>query len=100
MADHSPRASCFLRNDHELKICVIQVRSGPCQNGFRQANIRWAREKALPEIARLIAKNDDFNDSYKLAEEAEVFIPHDPTLTGLFSKCSLHTSACSMESIC
>jgi hypothetical protein len=55
----------------------------------RQANIRWAREKTLPEIARLIAENDDLNDAYKLAVRAEAFIPHDPTLTELFSKCSL-----------
>jgi serine/threonine protein kinase/dienelactone hydrolase len=55
----------------------------------RQANILWAREKALPEIARLIAENDDVNDAYKLAVQAEAFIPHDPTLTELFSKCSL-----------
>src|SRR5712691_9653311 len=55
----------------------------------RQANIRWAREKALPEIARLIAENDDLNNAYKLAVQAEAFIPHDPTLTELFSKCSL-----------
>jgi serine/threonine protein kinase/dienelactone hydrolase len=55
----------------------------------RQANIRWAREKTLPEIARLIAENDDLNDAYKLAVQAEAFIPHDPTLTELFSKCSL-----------
>ncbi len=55
----------------------------------RQANIRWAREKTLPEIARLIAENDDLNNAYKLAVQAEAFIPHDPTLTELFSKCSL-----------
>jgi len=55
----------------------------------RQANIRWAREKTLPEIARLIAENDDLSDAYKLAVQAEAFIPNDPTLTELFSKCSL-----------
>jgi len=55
----------------------------------RQANIHWAREKALPEVARLIAENDDVNDAYKLAVQAEAFIPQDTTLTALFSKCSL-----------
>lgn len=55
----------------------------------RQANILWAREKALPEIARLIAENDDLNGAYKLAVQAEAFTPHDPTLNELFSKCSL-----------
>ena len=29
------------------------------------------------------------NNAYKLAVQAEAFIPHDPTLTELFSKCSL-----------
>jgi serine/threonine protein kinase/dienelactone hydrolase len=55
----------------------------------RQANIRWASEKTLHEIARLIAEIDDLNDAYKLAVQTKAFIPHDPTLTELFSKCSL-----------
>src|SRR5262249_43601131 len=47
----------------------------------RQANIRWARGTALPEITRLISENNDLNDAYKLAVQAEAFIPNEPTLS-------------------
>jgi serine/threonine protein kinase/dienelactone hydrolase len=57
----------------------------------RQANIRWAREEVLPEIERLVEENwRDFTDPYRLAEEAEKYIPKDPKLAELFSKCSLN----------
>jgi len=57
----------------------------------RQANIRWAREEALPEIERLIEENwRDFTDAYRLAEKAEKYIPNDPKLSELLSKCSLN----------
>jgi len=58
----------------------------------RQANIHWAREKALPEIAQLIEGSDVFgnlNDAYVLAERAEAYVPHDSTLAKLMSECSL-----------
>lgn len=57
-----------------------------------QAKIRWAREEALPKIERLIAENDVWRNlagAYALAEKAEAYIPHDPKLAELFSKCSL-----------
>jgi serine/threonine protein kinase/cephalosporin-C deacetylase-like acetyl esterase len=58
---------------------------------IRQANIRWAREEALPEIERLIEANwQDFTEPYKLAEQAENFIPNDPKLAELFTMCSLN----------
>jgi len=59
----------------------------------RQAKIRWAREQALPEIERLIGESDlwrDLTPAYGLAEKAEAYIPHDPKLAELFSKCSLN----------
>jgi serine/threonine protein kinase/dienelactone hydrolase len=57
----------------------------------RQANIRWARQEALPEIERLIEENwRNFTEPYRLAEEAEEYIPNDPKLAELFSKCSLN----------
>lgn len=58
----------------------------------RQAKIRWAREEALPEIERLIGENDVWRNlvpANRLAEKAEEYIPHDPKLAELFSKCSL-----------
>jgi dienelactone hydrolase len=57
----------------------------------RQAKIRWAREVALPEIEKLIETNwRDFTDAYKLAEEAEQYIPNDPRLVALISRSSLN----------
>jgi dienelactone hydrolase len=58
----------------------------------REAEIRWARETALPEVERLIGENDLWRNlvpPYRLAEKAEAIIPRDPRLAELFSKCSL-----------
>jgi serine/threonine protein kinase len=56
----------------------------------RQAKIRWAREEVLPEVERLLEGNlRDFFEPYRLAEEAEKYIPNDPKLADLFSRCSL-----------
>ncbi len=57
----------------------------------RQAKIRWAREEILPEVERLIeASWRDTTEPYRLAEEAERYIPNDPKLAELYSKCSLN----------
>ena len=59
----------------------------------RSAQVRWAREEALPEIERRIGNNDvwrNLTDAYSLAGKAEEYIPHDPKLAELFSKCSLN----------
>ena len=56
----------------------------------RQAKVRWAREQALPQIERMVADSwRDSTQAYKLAEEAEKYIPNDPKLTNLFSKISV-----------
>jgi serine/threonine protein kinase/dienelactone hydrolase len=58
----------------------------------RQAKIRWAREQALPEIERLVGNYNvwpDLTAAYTLAEKAEAYIPRDPKLAELFSKCSV-----------
>jgi serine/threonine protein kinase/dienelactone hydrolase len=57
-----------------------------------QAKVSWAREKALPEIERMIEGNDAWRNLipvYRLAEKAEAIIPRDAKLAELFSKCSL-----------
>jgi len=57
-----------------------------------RAKVRWAKEIALPEIARLIDANDVWRNlvpAYRLAEEAEVVLGDDPGLATLFSRCSL-----------
>jgi predicted Ser/Thr protein kinase/dienelactone hydrolase len=58
----------------------------------RQEKIRWAREKAIPEIKQLIAQNDMWRNlaaPYALAVEAEKYIPDDTTLADLLSTCSV-----------
>ncbi len=56
----------------------------------RQAKIRWAKEEAVPEIERLVDANwRDFTDAYRLAVQAEKYIPNDPKLAELLSKSSL-----------
>ncbi len=57
----------------------------------RQARVRWAREKLLPQIARIVEENDvwrNLGPAFRLAEQAEKIIPNDPLLAELFSKCS------------
>ncbi len=48
----------------------------------RQAKIRWAKEKAIPEIERL-ANEDKYKDAFSLVLEAEKYIGNDQELTGL-----------------
>ena len=45
----------------------------------RNAKVRWARQEALPEIIRL-AGADKFDDAYRLAQQAQPYIPDDPLL--------------------
>jgi formylglycine-generating enzyme required for sulfatase activity/dienelactone hydrolase/predicted Ser/Thr protein kinase len=57
----------------------------------RRAEIRWAREQALPEIRRLIQANDAWRNlvpPYRLAEQAEAVLGDDPELATLFQQCS------------
>ena len=56
-----------------------------------QAQVRWARQVALPQVDKLIVENNAWRDLipvYRLAEKAEAIIPHDSKLAELFSKCS------------
>ncbi len=56
----------------------------------RQAKIRWAREEILPEVERLASEAwRDSTDAYRLAVQAEKYIPDDPRLVEFFSKYSL-----------
>jgi len=57
----------------------------------RRADVRWAREEALPEIARLIEANDVWRNlvaPYRLAEQAEAILGDDPELAALFHQFS------------
>lgn len=48
-----------------------------------RSRVRWARNQALPEIARLI-EHERIADAYALALQAERYIPHDPTLAKIW----------------
>jgi serine/threonine protein kinase len=57
----------------------------------RSAKIRWAKETAIPEIERLAHElfgSSNYDEAYRIAQEAEQYIPNDPKLIGLLSKCS------------
>jgi cephalosporin-C deacetylase-like acetyl esterase len=59
----------------------------------RQAQIRWAREEAIPEISRLMESGlGNYIQAYELVEKAEKYIPDDPKLIELFSRCAVYTS--------
>lgn len=73
-------------------LLVMALASFAVWDGQRRADVRWAREVALPEIERLIAENDVWRNlvaPYRLAERAERHIPGDPRLAGLFARVSL-----------
>jgi len=58
----------------------------------QRAEVRWAREVALPEIEQLIAENDVWRNlvpPYRLAVQAEAVLGDDPELAELFSQVSL-----------
>jgi formylglycine-generating enzyme required for sulfatase activity/dienelactone hydrolase len=43
----------------------------------QNARVRWAREQAIPEISRLIDKQQPLA-AYRLARQARPYVPHDP----------------------
>jgi formylglycine-generating enzyme required for sulfatase activity/dienelactone hydrolase len=58
-----------------------------------RAEVRWAREVAIPEIQRMIEANDAWRNlvpPYRLAEQAEAILGNDPQLAELFSQVSLN----------
>ena len=58
----------------------------------QRAEVRWAREVALPEIERLIGENDVWRNlvpPYRLAVQAEAILGNNPELAQLFSQVSL-----------
>jgi len=60
-----------------------------------RADVRWAREVALPEIEQIIADNDLWRNlvpAFHLAERAERYIPKDPKLAQLFGQVSLNVN--------
>ncbi len=62
----------------------------------RRARIRWARETVIPQIEQLVmaetSGRDNLIDAYKLVQRAERYIPQDPKLSELASKCAVTIS--------
>jgi len=56
----------------------------------RESRVRWARNVALPEIARL-NESERFADALGLARQAERILPGDPELARLRRQCSATT---------
>jgi eukaryotic-like serine/threonine-protein kinase len=59
----------------------------------RRADVRWAREVALPELERLLVAWDLRNvmEPYRLAERAEAFLPGDSALVTLMELIAVRT---------
>jgi serine/threonine protein kinase/dienelactone hydrolase len=55
------------------------------------ANVRWARERALPEIERLVMEGNNFA-AFDLAKKAEPYISDDPALKRLWPMMSTRIS--------
>jgi formylglycine-generating enzyme required for sulfatase activity len=59
------------------------------------AKVRWAREQAIPEISRMLEKRQFF-PAFRLAKEAERYIPGDPFFAKIrrdyTSQVSVHTT--------
>jgi eukaryotic-like serine/threonine-protein kinase len=73
-------------------LVVLALASFAVRDGQRRADVRWARDVALPEIERLIDENDVWRNlvaPYRLAERAERHISGDPRLAALFGRVSL-----------
>ena len=58
---------------------------------YRSGKINWARKQALPEIIRLV-EGGDYTTAYKLALQAEKYIPDDPLLIEQWPKMSTEVS--------
>ena len=75
-------------------LAMSLVGMGLWQLSSRNADARWAREEAIPEIMRLV-EQDDYAPAFVLAEEAERYLPDDPILSGLWPQISTTQSLAS-----
>jgi eukaryotic-like serine/threonine-protein kinase len=72
-------------------VAVLVLTSFGVWDGQRRANVRWAREVALPEVERMLVAWEPRNvmAPYRLAEQAEAFLPGDSALAALLGLISL-----------
>jgi formylglycine-generating enzyme required for sulfatase activity/dienelactone hydrolase len=88
-----PRRGSLLRPRVVVPVAVVVLALGSFGVRFVQhrADVRWAREVALPEIERLIGENDVWRNlvpPYRLAERAEAILGDDSELAQLIAQCS------------
>jgi len=60
-----------------------------------QAQVRWARDVAIPEAQKLLELNDCWRNLvpvYRLAERIEAVTPKDSRLAGIFAQCARNVS--------
>ncbi len=78
---------------HKFRRILIAVAAALAACGLavylarREARIRWAREKAIPQIAQLVGQHK-FAAAFSLAEQAERAAPSDPVLARLWPEMS------------
>jgi formylglycine-generating enzyme required for sulfatase activity/dienelactone hydrolase len=96
----TPRA--FLRGMRRPRIlipiaaCVFALAAAGAWFVHRQSKIRWAREQALPEIARTLNDSQpgfsNFSKAYALVKAAQRYIPHNPDLVRLIEASSVEVN--------
>jgi formylglycine-generating enzyme required for sulfatase activity/cephalosporin-C deacetylase-like acetyl esterase/predicted Ser/Thr protein kinase len=70
-----------------LVVILLMIGAGAAWWLHRSAKVRWARNEALPQIAKL-AEQEKFGEAYALAVQAERYIPHDPMLVKYWDQIS------------
>ena len=70
-----------------LVVILLVIVAGTAWWLQRSAKVRWARNEALPQIAKL-AEQEKFGEAYTLAVRAEQYIPHDPMLVKYWDQIS------------
>jgi len=79
-----------------LVVCVLALCAAAIWLGYRQSRIRWAKEQLVPEVERLILAREpgfaNYTKAYRLAVEAERYVPEDAALKGALGKCAMSIS--------
>ena len=64
-------------------ILLLALAGGATWLVRHDAKIRWAREQAIPEISRLL-ENQQYVAAFRLARQAEKYLPNDPFFQNLY----------------
>jgi serine/threonine protein kinase/formylglycine-generating enzyme required for sulfatase activity/dienelactone hydrolase/type II secretory pathway pseudopilin PulG len=71
------------RAQEELRLAAQRAEQAVAAQAQRLEKIRWARDTLLPEINRLMKRND-IVQAFALAKQVEEFLPDDPALASLW----------------